>query len=76
VSRLTPATETSVRKVLDGIKDAELAARYPARTHFIAADNPQYGAMVTRALAQGDPVALVYPESSFLRRNKRRASSR
>lgn len=62
VNSLTPGTEASVRKVLEGIEDPQLEARYPTRTHFIGADHPQYGAMATRALFQGDPVVLVYPD--------------
>lgn len=62
MNSITPATDTSVRKVLEGIEDPELAARYPTRTHFIGADHPRSGAMATRALFQGDPVALVYPD--------------
>ena len=58
----TPAVEVSVQKVLQGIEDSELAARYPTRAHLIAADHPQYGLMATRALFEGDPVVLVYPD--------------
>ena len=63
---ITPATEASVQKVLEGIEDPELAARYPNRTHFIGADNPGSGAMATRALFHGDPVVLVYPDGREL----------
>jgi hypothetical protein len=66
VKSITPATEASVEKVLDGIEDPELAARYPNRTHFIGADSPGWGAMATRALFHGDPVALVYPDGREL----------
>ena len=66
MSATTPATEASVRKVLEGIKDPELAARYPTRTHFIGADHPHSGAMATRALFQGDPVVLVYSDGREL----------
>jgi hypothetical protein len=58
----TPATDASVQKVLEGVKDQELAGRYPTGTHLIAADHPQYGLMATRALFEGDPVVLVYPD--------------
>jgi hypothetical protein len=54
--------EAAARKVIAGIEDAELEARYPNRTHFIAADDPRHGEMATRVLFDGDPVALVYPD--------------
>ena len=63
---MTPATKASVQKVLNGIDDPELAARYPTRTHLIAADHPQSGTMATRALLHGDPVVLVYPDGREL----------
>lgn len=56
--RLTPA----VKKVLAGIEDEELAARYPNRAHFIDASHPRHGDMTTNALLAGDPVVLVYPD--------------
>jgi hypothetical protein len=66
MNSMTPATETSVRKVLDGIEDPDLAARYPAHTHFIGADHPRSGAMATRALFHGEPVVLIYPDGREL----------
>lgn len=57
-----PATE----RVLAGIEDDELAARYPNRAHFISADNPRQGEMATRALFEGDPVVIVYPDGHEL----------
>ena len=56
-SRTDPATQ----KVLAGIEDAKLAARYPDRAHFISVGHPDQGEMATRALFAGDPVVLVYP---------------
>ena len=61
-SGIDPATQ----RVLAGIEDPELAARYPDRTHFIAADHPRQGEMATRALFSGDPVVLVYPDGHEL----------
>jgi len=61
-NRIDPATE----KVLAGIENEELAARYPNRAHFISADNPQQGEMATRALFAGDPVVIVYPDGHEL----------
>jgi hypothetical protein len=57
-----PATE----RVLAGIEDETLAARYPNRAHFISADNPHQGEMATRALFEGDPVVIVYPDGHEL----------
>lgn len=42
-----------------------MAARYPNRAHFISADNHQ-GEMATRALFDGDPVVIVYPDGHEL----------
>jgi hypothetical protein len=53
-----PAT----RKVLAGIDDPELEARYPNRTHFIDAQNPHQALMTSRALFSGDPVVVVYQD--------------
>jgi len=61
-TNIDPATE----RVLAGIGDEELAARYPNRAHFIAADNPHQGEMATRALFEGDPVVIVYPDGHEL----------
>lgn len=61
-SRIDPAT----KRVLAGIEDPEIAARYPDRVHFISADHPHQGAMATRALFAGDPVALIYPDGHEL----------
>ena len=51
---IDPATE----RVLAGIEDEDMAARYPNRAHFISADNPHQGEMATRALFDGDPERL------------------
>lgn len=61
-SDIDPATA----RVLAGIDDPELAARYPSRAHFISAENPNQGEMATRALFSGDPVVLVYPDGHEL----------
>ena len=58
----SPGLDAATRKVLDGIENPELEARYPDRAHFIAADNPRHSEMATRALFSGDPVVLVYPD--------------
>jgi hypothetical protein len=74
VNSISAATEASVRKVLDGIEDPELASRYPRRTHLIPADNPKSGTMVTRALFEGDPAVLVYPDGREILFTPERAS--
>jgi hypothetical protein len=53
-----PAT----RKVLASIDDNELEARYPNRTHFVDAQNPQQAFLTSRALFSGDPVIVVHPD--------------
>lgn len=58
--------DPAVEKVIAGIGDEELAARYPDRAHFIAADNPDQGEMATRALFAGDPVVIVYRDGREL----------
>lgn len=62
MSSLSPATNQSTEKVLAGIDDESVSARYPNRTHFVAADHARHGEMVTRALFAGDPVVVVYPD--------------
>lgn len=57
-SQIDPATQ----RVLDGIDDPELAARYPDRAHFISSAHPKQGEMATRALFAGDPVVVVFPD--------------
>jgi hypothetical protein len=61
-ANIDPATE----RVLASIEDEELAARYPNRAHFISAGNPHQGEMATRALFEGDPVVIVYPDGHEL----------
>lgn len=61
-----PDIDPAVEKVIASIGDEELAARYPNRTHFISADNPDQGEMATRALFDGDPVVIVYSDGHEL----------
>jgi hypothetical protein len=61
-AKIDPAAD----RVIASIGDDALAARYPDRTHFISADNPRHGEMATRALVDGDPVALVYSDGHEL----------
>lgn len=58
--------DPAVERAIASIGDAELAARYPDRTHFISAENPDQGEMATKALFAGDPVAIVYPDGHEL----------
>jgi hypothetical protein len=62
VNSPSPGTNVAVEKLLAGIEDPQLDARYPNRAHLIAADNPHFGQMTTRALFHGDPVVLIYPD--------------
>jgi hypothetical protein len=56
--RMSPAIE----KVIAGIGDAELDGRYPNRTHFVDAHNPDQALLTSRALFSGDPVVVVHPD--------------
>lgn len=58
--------DPAVEKVIATISDEELAGRYPDRTHFIAAGNPEQGEMATRALFAGEPVAIAYSDGHEL----------
>lgn len=58
--------DSATERVLAGIENEELAARYPDRAHFISADNPHQGEMAARALFEGDPVVIVYPDGHEL----------
>jgi hypothetical protein len=60
------ALDIAVERVLASLDDPELDARYPNHTHFIGTDNPQHSRMATRALLDGDPVVLVYPDGREL----------
>lgn len=58
--------DAAVEKVIASISDEELAARYPDRTHFISASSSAHGEMASRALSEGDPVAIVYSDGHEL----------
>lgn len=58
--------DAATERVIAGIYDEELAARYPDRAHFISADDPHQVEMATRALFSGDPVVIVYPDGHEL----------
>jgi hypothetical protein len=61
--RMTPGDDDQLavvrKKVLREIEDPAVAARYPNRTHFVSAETPRHGEMVSKALFAGDPVALI-----------------
>jgi len=52
----------SAAKVIASIDDTRLDARYPNRTHFVDADNPDQALLTSRALFAGDPAVVVYPD--------------
>lgn len=56
--QLSPA----IAKVIAGMHDTELDARYPNRTHFVDAENPDQAMIASRALFAGDPAVIVYPD--------------
>jgi len=58
--------DSATERVLASIDDEELAARYPNRAHFISADNPHQTEMAKRALFDGDPFVIVYPDGHEL----------
>jgi hypothetical protein len=55
-------SDPTTERLIACVEDQEVAARYPGRTHFIPADDPEQGAMAVGALREGDPVVLVYPD--------------
>jgi hypothetical protein len=52
----------AVKKVIEGMLSTDLGARYPNRTHFIDAENPDQALLTSRALFAGDPAAVIYPD--------------
>jgi hypothetical protein len=48
-------------RVLSFMQEEGPSDRYPHRTHFIAADGPEHGKIASAAMAEGDPVVLVFP---------------
>ncbi len=52
----------AVEKVIGGMLSPDLGARYPNRTHFIDAENPDQAVLTSRALFAGDPAAVIYPD--------------
>ena len=64
-SPLTPrpsAVDAAAEKVIAGISDASVEVRYPDGCHFVPADHPRHGEMLTRALFAGEPAVLVFPD--------------
>jgi hypothetical protein len=62
----TDAVGIAVERSIAYLGDPELEARYPNHTHFVGADNPQYACQATRALKQGHPVVIMYPDGGEL----------
>lgn len=65
-TRSGPEIDTVTVKILAGIRDPELADRYPDRAHFISAEHPSQDEMATRTLVAGDPVVLTYEDGREL----------
>lgn len=66
MSSTSSRPDVATLRLLSVIDDAEIARRYPNGTHFIGADQPGHGSMATRALFEGDAVALVFPDGHEL----------
>lgn len=54
--------DAATKRVLALVDDWEEFARYPNRTHFISGGHPEEEKMISRALSEGEPVAIVYPD--------------
>jgi hypothetical protein len=65
VMRPTGENDTASRRLQALLSSPEFDT-YPNRTHFIGADNPRQDEMATRALLEGEPVLLVYPDGHEL----------
>ena len=48
-------------RVIAAMQREEPLDLYPNRSHFIPADGPDHGKLANAALAEGDPVVLVFP---------------
>jgi hypothetical protein len=64
----------AIEKVIEGMLTAETDARYPNRTHFIDAENPDQAILTSRALFAGDPAAVIYPDGREVLFTPERAS--
>lgn len=60
----TDTFDLIVERVVAWGQDDQVASRYPNRAHFVAADHPDHGEMAGNALAEGDPVVLVFPNGN------------
>ena len=61
MSTKTTHNDAAVARMIATIDNA-VADLYPNHTCFIAAANPEHGVMVTRALFEGSPVALIFED--------------
>lgn len=59
-------SDPAFERVLATIDDEDLAARYPSPVHFVSANDPDQGQIAIRALSEGDPVVIVYPDGHEL----------
>jgi hypothetical protein len=58
--------DIAVERCFAYLGNPELEALYPNRTCFVGGDNPQHAQMATRALLEGHPVVIVYPDGHEL----------
>jgi hypothetical protein len=56
----------AVERSIAYLGDSKLEARYPNHTHFVGVDSPHYARLATKALLQGHPVVIVYPDGHEL----------
>ncbi|HVQ59083.1 MAG TPA: hypothetical protein VMS60_09295 [Solirubrobacterales bacterium] len=54
--------DAATKRVMALANDWEELTRYPNRTHFISAGHPDEELMVSRALAEGEAVAIIHPD--------------
>lgn len=54
--------DAATKRVIALADDWEELTRYPNRTHFISAGHPDEELMISQALSEGEPVAIIYPD--------------
>lgn len=63
-SKNTPATDAGFDLLTRIATDPETDDRYPNGTVIVAADTPHTSALLTRAISEQKPIALVFPDGS------------
>ncbi len=58
-SKFTTAGEIANERLIEAASDPD---RYPEGTAFIAADQKHFGAVLTEAVAEHRPLAIIYPD--------------